>query len=357
MKRFFRKVRHGDKGAITVLVGFIAIILLIIAIVVVVVIKNSKKVEVKPEPKKEVKKVEKPVTIVDLNSKSRPYAVMINNINEARQVQSGLTEAYMVYELLAEGGITRYLALFKDKETEKIGSVRSARHYYIDYVLENDAIYVHFGYSTQAQYELDSLGIANNINFLYDNGYWRDNPFGIASEHTAFTSMANIKEVANKKGYRQETDKGVLLNYDAEGVDLTKYESATDANKITIVYSNYTTDVYDYDAENKVYIRSVNGSVQRDFAADKDITAKNIIYYTVDYSSIPGDEKNRLNVDNIGTGEGYYISEGKAIKITWTKDKRDSKTIYKDEKGNELKVNDGNTFIQIVPKTGSITVE
>ena len=74
--------------------------------------------------------MEKKIKIVDMNSKSRPYAVMINNIKEARPLQSGLQDAYIIYEIIAEGGVTRLLALFHDTNTERIGSVRSARHYF-----------------------------------------------------------------------------------------------------------------------------------------------------------------------------------------------------------------------------------
>ena len=93
---------------------------------------TEKKEEEKEEEKKEI-------TIIDVNSNSRPIAVMINNKAEARSVQSGLQDAYIVYEMIVEGGITRMMAVFKDKETARIGSVRSVRSYYLDYALENDA--------------------------------------------------------------------------------------------------------------------------------------------------------------------------------------------------------------------------
>ena len=82
---------------------------------------------------------------------------MINNLNEARPYQSGLQDAYIVYEMIVEGGITRMMALFKDQNTSRIGPVRSSRHYYLDYALENDAIYVHFGWSPQAQTDISRL--------------------------------------------------------------------------------------------------------------------------------------------------------------------------------------------------------
>ena len=107
------------------------------------------------------------VKIIDETSKSRPYAVSINN-NHAAWPHAGLQDAYLGYELIAEGGITRLIALFKDQNTTKIGSVRSARHYFLDYIMENDAIFVHYGQSPQAKEDLSSLNI-NNVNAIFNN--------------------------------------------------------------------------------------------------------------------------------------------------------------------------------------------
>ena len=100
----------------------------------------------------------KKLQIVDEDSKTRPYAVMINN-NHAAWPQCGVQDAYLVYEIIAEGGITRMMALYKDQDTAKIGSIRSARHYFIDYVEENDAIFVHWGGSPQAYSRISSSRI------------------------------------------------------------------------------------------------------------------------------------------------------------------------------------------------------
>ena len=84
------------------------------------------------------------------------------------------TVSYIIYEMVVEGGITRYLALFKDVNVERIGTIRSSRHYYLDYALENDAIYVHWGWSEFAQRDISTLGI-NNINAIDDNFVYIDN--------------------------------------------------------------------------------------------------------------------------------------------------------------------------------------
>lgn len=293
--------------------------------------------------------VNQKLKIVDVNSKTRPVAVMINNLSTARPVQSGVMDAYIVYEIIVEGGITRYMAVYKDKDTAKIGTVRSSRDYYLDYALENDAIYVHFGWSPQAQELIGKLGV-NNINGLYDNAFWRDNPMNLPYEHTAYTSMEKIMKVAKNKGYRLTSEKDLLLNYSVDEVSLENEESSLKADNVSIRYSNAVTTSYKYNPTDKLYYRSVNGSAQKDYVTKKQYTAKNIIISYVDNGNISNDDKGRQELNNIGTGKGYYITDGYSIPITWTKTSRNEQTVYKKLNGEEITVNDGNTFIQIAPK-------
>lgn len=299
--------------------------------------------------------VDKPkVKIIDVNSNSRPIAVSINN-NHAAWPQAGLQDAYLSYELIAEGGITRILAFFKDTNTEKIGSVRSARHYFLDYVLENDAIFVHYGHSPQALSDIKSLGI-NNINGMYDaSTFYRDKTLKRASEHTAFTTMEKIKKTIKSKGYRTETDKGTLLKYSAVNKDYSKDETSKVANNVSITYSDYQTTSYVYDKENKVYKMYMSKEKHNDLVTKKQYTVKNIITYQVENSSI--DKKGRQNLYNTGKGEGYFISNGIATKIKWSKVSRSAKTKYTLMDGTELVVNDGNTWIHIQPKNKTLSIE
>ena len=295
------------------------------------------------------------VQIVDLNSTSRPYAVMINNLGAARPYHTGLQDAYLVYEIVVEGGITRYLALFKDKTNEVVGSVRSARHYYIDYVLENDAYYVHWGWSPQAQSDISSLDIDNLNGLSYGSPYFfRQKISGVNTEHTGYTNLSELANLANRLGYRSETNKDLLLNYSATSVELPS--DATDATEIDIKYSGSSTTNYVYDSDGKVYKQFVNDKEHTDYETKEQYTVKNIIVYQIGNTTIAGDEKGRQDLDNIGTGDGYYITEGKVIPITWEKNSRSSQTVYRDESGEEITVNDGNTWIHIVPNSGNISI-
>ncbi len=296
----------------------------------------------------------KKLNIVNQFSKTRPVAVMINN-NHSAWPHAGLEDAYITYEIIAEGGITRLMAIFKDKQTEKIGSVRSSRPYYLDYALENDAIYVHFGWSEDAKADIKALGV-DNINGLTDeNAFWRDKTLKKALEHTAFTSMERINKYIETKGYRNETNKKLLLKYSADEIDLSNREDAIKADKIYLRYSKYTSSSYEYDSENKNYKRFMSSKAHTDAITGNQYTYKNIIITPIKNRSY--DNYGRQKLDNIGQGEGYYVTNGYAIPITWSKDSRNSQTVYKDKNNKEIIVSDGRTFIQITPLGEEIKIE
>ena len=295
--------------------------------------------------------------IVDENSDTRPFAVMINNHNTARKYHAGLQDAYLVYEMIVEGGITRLMALYKDQDLDKIGSVRSARHYFLDYALENDAIYVHWGWSPQAQSDIKTLDIDNINGLTYEGKYFfRDKSLKVSSEHTGFTKTDMLNEAAEKLNYRKTSNKDLLLNYSVDNIDLSTTEDAMVANNIDIPFSKYLKTSYIYDEENKVYKRYVNDEVHQDYVTKEQYTAKNIITYKLQNGTIVGDEKGRQDIDTTGSGEGYYITGGYAIPITWEKSSRKSQTIYKYLDGEEIKVNDGNTYIEIEPTSQTLNI-
>ena len=299
--------------------------------------------------------VEKKLTIVDPQSTSRPYAVMINNISVARQVQSGLQDAYIIYEMIVEGGITRYLALFMDQDTARIGTIRSARHYYLDYALENDAIYVHHGQSPEAQSDFSKLKV-DRIAVSETQTGWRENPLKLSSEHTLYTSIEKLN--SGLGSIRTTRNKDLLLNYVVDEIDMKDIAKAEVANNISITYSSGTISSYTYDAEHGYYLRSVNGTAHTDYVTKEQYHFKNIITYQVNnYTLNDGENKGRQELENIGSGKGYYISGGYAIPIKWEKKARAEQTKYYYEDGSELKVNDGNTFIQIQPKGQKLVIE
>ena len=287
------------------------------------------------------------------NGNDRPIAVMIDNHSGAWP-QAGLNQAYMVYEIIVEGGETRLMALFKGVDVDKIGPVRSARHYFIDYAMENDAIYTHFGESPQASSDIKKYSIAE-IDGISEDGttFWRVKDK--AAPHNAVTSMKNLIQSAKNKNYRMTSSEDSVLNYVTDEVNL---EDGQGAVSVTIPHSQLQTVKYEYDEENKVYERYARGKEQVDWDTDEPITVKNIIITFCDnYTLSDTENKGRQGLKNIGTFNGYYITNGKAIKIKCTKNARDEQTVYQDLNGKEIDVNDGNTFVHICPTDADVEIE
>lgn len=330
------------------------------------------KEESKKKEKKEPEVEEKELTIIDENSNQRPIAVMIdNNIGNGRH--AGLQESYINYEIIVEGGLTRIMAVFKDKDISLIGPVRSSRHYFLDYALESDAISAHYGWSTYAQNDIRTLGV-NNINGLYDDyPFWRDQ--SIAAPHNVFTSTEKIYAYAKQKNYNTTTTSWKLLNYTTDEVNLNEPISTTTqvnpetgkkekvpvtreglltANSVVIPYSYYQTRSYTYDVERKVYLRYMNDTPHIDKVSGQQLYYKNVIIQQVTNSQL--DNEGRQDLDTTGSGNGYYITNGYAIPIYWTKSSRSDKTIYKYSDGSKVEINDGNTFVQIMPTTYTPTI-
>lgn len=345
-----RKRRYKLKKQVYLVLGAFILVLSLIFSINFLNGKISVDINQEDEDQEIIVKEQKKVKIVNLDSNSRNIAVMINNISKVWGYQSGLQDAYLVYEIITEGGITRLMAIFRDVNTARIGTIRSSRAYYLDYVLENDAIYSHVGGSPEALSDIKTLG----INDLDLDAAWRDKSIGLATEHTVFSSIEKFNQKIAAKGYRTTSDKDLLLNYSAEEIDLSKIEGAQVANNVEIVFSASKNTSFVYDKEAGVYKRSQNGKAHIDYVTKNQYTVKNIITYQVDNSTY--DYKGRQTLYNIGSGTGYFISNGYAVPITWEKSSRSAQTVYKYKNGEEIVVNDGNTHIEIQPKNKSITI-
>ena len=297
--------------------------------------------------------------VYDEESNQRPYAVMIPNAGNEKKRHYGIQNAYLTYEIIVEGGLTRLMALFKDTEIEKVGPIRSSRHYFLDYVLENDALYIHWGGSQFAYGDIKSLNIDNLDGMGYDDGtgrvFWRDKNYN--SPSNGFISTEKIKKEVERQEYRITSDDYQLLNYSTKKVDLSNDETFKEANNIIINYPGGAYVKYEYDEENEYYLRYNNETKYIDNLTNEQVHVKNIIVLNIENESIVNDSSGRQNLNNIGNGKGYYISNGQSIEITWSKKSRTSKTIFKDLSGKEIKINDGNTFIQVQPLNKTTTIE
>ena len=344
-----------EKGGVKILIAILVVLIIVAGVVLAYKITQDKNntETISGDENNEAVAIEEEKTVQIFSGNDRPFAVMIDNHEDAWP-QAGLNEAYMVYEIIVEGGETRLMALFKGADLDKIGPVRSARHYFIDYAMENDAIYVHFGQSPQAQSDIKKFSI-NDINGISEDGatFWRVKDK--AAPHNAITSTEKLLESAKSKNYRTTSTEESILNYVTDEINL---EEGQVADTITIPHSDLQTVTYEYDEENKVYVRYARGEEQTDWDTDESITTKNIIITFCDnYTLSDSENKGRQGLKNIGTFDGYYITNGKAIKIQCIKNARDEKTIYQDMSGNPIQVNDGNTFVNICPTDADVEIE
>ncbi|WP_027437172.1 DUF3048 domain-containing protein [Lachnospira multipara] len=300
------------------------------------------------------------VDIVNTDSKSRPFAISINNVYPATTVQRGLNSAYLIYEIPVEGGQTRLLSFFKDVTDDiQVGTVRSARHNMLDYCFESDAIFVHFGGSDWAISQIDSTGISD-INGMYDSPFWRENPRNLATEHTAYTSTAKLLDYAkDSKGFEMESDNAsdtLVFKYNPSDVDLSSKADVTSANTVSVTLGGAQTTTFTYDAESKMYLRANNGTDAVDYGTGEQFSAKNVIVQNISYGYMP--DNYCLDIDTIGSGTGLYITNGYAVPINWSKADRHSKTVYTyAQTGEEIELSDGRTYVELHSTEFGLDVE
>lgn len=284
----------------------------------------------------------------------RPVALMYNNIIDAIP-HSGLYNADICYEAPVEGGITRIMGIFENYESiKKMGSVRSCRIYYCSFANEWDAIYGHFG---QSKYALEYLksGDIDTVSSLTGEKYYFRTSDRVAP-HNCFTSGANLKKAIKELKYRAEYKKNYQGHFefaDTENkIDLT---SGKTAKKVEIGYQ-INNPYFVYNQKDGQYYRYQYGDKHIDDQNNKQLHCSNIIIQFVNATLYPDNKS--LNMTLSGKGSGWYITNGKAEKITWQKEKqRSGQTKYLDENGEEIKLNTGKTWICMVQNEYSKNVK
>lgn len=291
--------------------------------------------------------------VLDETSKERPIAVVFDNNTDA-WMHSGLSNAYAIYEFPVEGGESRVLGFFKNKKDIPVGPIRSARHYFLDYVLEHDAVFAHIGQSPKAGSDISTLGISDINGQAYDSGrarsknnleYWRVNTK--YSPHNAYSDITNLKNISDNKSFKKETDQKVPFKYSVASIDLNNAKKIT---SVTGAYHNGNVTTFKYDENTKMYTKTSKGTLQKDELTGNPLELKNILIIKAPVSVLQdGENKDRKDVKTVGTLNGVYSTNGKLINIKAVKDSRAAKTRYLDEEGNEITLNDGITFVMMIP--------
>lgn len=329
---------------------------------------DQEAVENKPfveQVKEQFKEKPKPIAINPLNGvqvfdpktaenlKRFPIGVMVNNAVPARP-QSGLHQADLIYEIVAEGGITRYLALFLSETPNIVGPIRSVREYYLPFVKENgNASLMHIGYSPQAfqkipEWQVFSIG-------LKGADFYRDNHgnLSVATEHTAYSAGQDLFD------FSQKLRGGENLNHESwvfkdSKLSLENYKEVKSVQADFWYEGDYSA-YFKYDDSKNEYVRftgvSDTGSPQilLDRETKNEIRVKNVIIQLAEEFPIPNDDKNRLDYKVIGFGKSYVLLDGMVIEGTWKKDSLSSRTRFYNLLGKEIALNRGKTWISIVP--------
>lgn len=307
--------------------------------------------EVKEEPKKEEVRslITGEVMKEELKGK-RPYAFMFNNIKFAYP-QTESSKAGILYEILAEGGITRLMGIFDEMSGDKIGSVRSARHYYVDFAKEFDAYFIHFGQTKYAIEEMKKLNMDTLSGLSSESSmvFYRDN--SIKPPHNAFATAKGIEKAIKSKKYRTELKEGIASHFNFSYEEEVKLEKdAFEATHVTVPFSGYMTPYFTY--KDGKYTRYAFGVKHIDKGNNKALTFKNIFIQFVNEYNI--DKNGYQTMDLIGfSGEAYYITNGKGIKVYWKKPDAEAKTkfYYDKEHKEEVLVNVGKTYYAVLPTT------
>ena len=282
----------------------------------------------------------------------RPVAVMINNIEEATPQQCGTSQADVLYEAIVEGGITRLMAVFQDtSKIEKVGSVRSARHNYIDFANNFDAIYCHYGRSYYAMERIAQDGI-QTVSEYVSSAYFQDNNY--PAPHHIFASgetlEAGIAEIGVERNLPDDYQGCFVFN-----TEDTEPDYGTIANTVAIPYT-FSKPSLEYDSETKLYNKFQYGAPHTDANTGEQLTFKNVIIQYANYQTIADSVEGCQDITLDGEGDALYITDGKAVNVTWKRADKNDQTRYYTEDGQQLSMNPGKTYIAVVPLDFNITL-
>lgn len=300
--------------------------------------------------------------------KRRPLAVMVENHTEARP-QSGLSSADVIYEAVAEGGITRFMAIFYCNLSDiQIGPVRSARTYYLDWLGEYDALYAHVGGANtpgpaDALSQIIRYGVKDLNQFSIGFPvFWRDYQrlgHSVATEHTMYSTTQKLWEVGAKRGFLATDSAGIRWDKNFAPWKFKEDQGGSATTKITVNFwesqPGYQVE-WDYETATNSYKRK-NGEPHIDLNNKQQLDAKVIIIQFERESNAndgyPGNV--HLLYTTTGSGKALIFQDGKVVEGKWIKPSRTARTKYVDGSGKEVEFNRGQIWVQTVPEGSKVS--
>lgn len=275
-------------------------------------------------------------------AKQRPVAIMVNNVDVAQKVQTGLSKADIIYETEVEGGITRLMAVYQDISTlDKIGTVRSARYPYVDLALGHNAVYIHCGqdptYCAPHLKDIDDISIDTN-----SQGAKRI-ANGLSSEHTLYAIAGDLWKNINDKFDTKVSSTPLWTNFTDEKLSL----SGGSATSVKVPFPAMSTG-FTYDAQTGLYTRLAGGTVLSDYYSGETTQVKNVFVLLTSISNYPDGKHRKVALEG---GKGYYVTNGTVQEINWSKGAATNGFKFTDADGNQLKVSAGNSWVCIANKS------
>ena len=265
-------------------------------------------------------------------------------------------EDVVFYEILAEGGITRMMAVFQDVAgAGEIGTVRSARDYYASLAYGHDAVYLHAGGSPQAYEFIKSRGVTalDCVNGPYEGTlFWRDQERRRSAglEHSVLTSSETIQELLpTYQRVRLDHEEGFQVGWTFQEGPEAGGEAA---EILTVPFSTYKTGVFEYDPDSGLYLVEEYGEPYVDGNTGEQVAVKNVLVLYTDVSQLSGDSAGRLKVRTTGSGGGLLVRDGLAWPITWEREGESDRLSFYREDGQPAALGVGHSYINIV-KTGT----
>ena len=284
----------------------------------------------------------------------RPVAVMLNNIHVAMP-QHGVSTADMIFEYNVESEITRMIGFYQEVEKAGIiGSVRSARPYFVDTALGMDAIYVHAGGSTEAYNMMYNLDM-DDIDEPDFDCFWRDEERAqtMAFEHTLMTSGQRLADYTKANGWRLEHKEGYTypVTFVADGTP----KNGTPATDIAVTFSGYKTGTFTYDPDTMLYRIGQYDAPYIDGNTAKQVGVTNLLVLRTSVTN-SGDSKGHMDIVTTGSGEGTFFCGGKAIDMQWHKEAQDDPFTFTLPDGSDLPLGAGRTYVCVVDNDAPVRI-
>ena len=266
-------------------------------------------------------------------------AIMIENSPDARP-QSGLKESGVVFEAIAEGGITRFLVLYQNEQPSLVGPVRSLREYYVDWLAPFQASVAHVGGSHKALQEIRNGDYRDIDQFFNAGTYWRASDR--YAPHNVYTNFKRINALNKQKGYTKSSFTG----FKRDDTEAAEKPTAKDIS-VTISGPSYNSR-YKYHQKNNTYDREQGGAKHVDREKGQ-ISPRVIIVMKVDQHKVMEDGY-RESIKTTGSGEAHIFQDGTVKKVTWKKASKKDQITFVDDKNKEVPLARGQTWITAVPK-------